>query len=93
MHNVFLTLLSTSGGYEEVNKKDSWAEIAKGLNMNESAVDTLTKGYKVILYPYELFEDGKSLSHLVSFILLFVTIFSNCRKSRNNDLLYSSFRI
>jgi hypothetical protein len=56
------------GGYDAVNGQNSWDAIGSSLGFKGNVGDALHASYKKILYPFELFESGKALNHLVGLI-------------------------
>jgi hypothetical protein len=54
------------GGYDAVNEQNMWDAIGSSLGFKEKVGDALHAAFKKILYPFELFESGKALNHLVS---------------------------
>ncbi|KAK1790525.1 hypothetical protein P4O66_014414, partial [Electrophorus voltai] len=65
LHNFFLyAIVSAEGGFEAVCKEKRWSKIASrmGLPSGKSIGSLLRTHFERILYPYELFQSGASLS-------------------------------
>lgn len=61
-------MLLTTGGIETVTKERRWAKIANklGYPSGRSVGSILKNHYERILYPFDVFKQGKTLSDLVS---------------------------
>lgn len=67
---IFMRYLYT-GGIEIVTKERRWAKIANklGYPSGRSVGSILKNHYERILYPFDVFKQGKTLSDIVSQIL------------------------